>query len=243
MLLTITIPSSLTPDELLPFSASLSSMAVADSYLLDFRSVGHVEPFGMLFLAALIRQFVRSRRKIQGKECEISAKNFAGNTYASWMGLFKSFGLDHGNEPGAVSGSGTYIPLTRFTVRRIVGEARSEYVHHGEIIEGEARRIAHMLTRSDDGAITETLTYAVREIMRNIVEHGQASHIWYAAQYWPTKNKVEVPFLMRGLVYCHLLVVIHDFTSTLTRRLSSSHYSLVFLVYQKKSVGVVMVAG
>ena len=115
------------------------------------------------------------------------------------MGLFKSFGLDHGNEPGAAFGSGTYIPLTRFTVRRIVGEARSEYVHHGEVIEGEARRIAHMLTRSDDGAITETLTYAVREIMRNVVEHGQASHIWYAAQYWPTKNKVEVSILDEGV--------------------------------------------
>ena len=76
---------------------------------------------------------------------------------------------------------------------------RSEYVHHGEIIEGEARRIAYMLTRSDDGAITETLTYAVREIMRNVVEHGQASHIWYAAQYWPTKNKVEVSILDEGV--------------------------------------------
>lgn len=199
MELTITIPSRLTPDELLPFSTSLSATAVADSYLLDFRGVGHIEPFGMLLLAALIRQFVRSRRQLQGKDCKIRVANYANKSYASWMGLFKSFGLDHGNELGAASGSGTYIPLTRLTVSRIVGEARSDYVHHGEIIEGEARRIAQILTRDDDGAITETLTYAVREIMRNVVEHGKTSHIWYAAQYWPTKHRVEVSILDEGV--------------------------------------------
>lgn len=199
MVLTITIPSRLTPAELLPFSTQLRAAAAEESYLLDFRGVGHVEPFGMLFLAALIRQFVRSRRQLQGKNCEIRVANYADKTYASWMGLFKSFGLDHGNDPGEASGSGTYIPLTRLTVSRIIGEARDEYVHHGEVIESEARRIAHILTRDDDGDITKTLTYALREIMRNVVEHGETSHIWYAAQYWPTKSRVEVSILDEGV--------------------------------------------
>lgn len=199
MALNITIPSRLTPTELLPFSALLRTTAVEESYLLDFRGVGHAEPFGMLFLAALIRQFVRARRQAQGKDCEFRVANYADKTYASWMGLFKSFGLDHGNGPGEASGSGTYIPLTRLTVSRIVGEARNEYVHHGEVIEGEARRIAHILTRNASGDLTETLTYAVREIMRNVVEHGETSHIWYAAQYWPTKSRVEVSILDEGI--------------------------------------------
>jgi len=199
MALTITIPNQLTPTELLPFSVQLRTAAIEESYLLDFRGVGHVEPFGMLFLAALIRQFVRSRRQTQGKDCEIRVANYADKTYASWMGLFKSFGLNHGNDPGEASGSGTYIPLTRRTVSRIVSEARDEYVHHGEVIEAEARRIAHILTRNDNGDITETLTYAVREIMRNVVERGETSHIWYAAQCWPTKNRVEVSILDEGI--------------------------------------------
>jgi len=199
MMLTITIPSRLTPDELLPFSRQLRTAAIEESYLLDFRGVGHVEPFGMLFLAALIRQFVRTRRHLQGKDCKIRVANYADKKYASWMGLFKSFGLDHGKEPGEASGSGTYIPLTRLVVSRIIGEARDEYVHHGEVIEKEAGRIASILTRNDGGDITETLTYAVREIMRNVVEHGEASHIWYAAQYWPTQNRVEVSILDEGI--------------------------------------------
>jgi hypothetical protein len=35
--------------------------------------------------------------------------------------------------------------------------------------------------------------------MRNVVEHGKASHIWYAAQYWPTRNRVEVAILDEGV--------------------------------------------
>jgi hypothetical protein len=197
--LIIQIPNSLSPDTLLPFSKELAEKPVADSYLFDFQLVGNTEPFGMLFLAALIRQFVRARRETQGRECPIRVTNYAGKSYASWMGLFKSFGLDHGNEPGAASGSGTYIPLTRLTVSRIIGDARSEYVHHGEIIEAESLRIARILTRNDVGPITETLTYAIREIMRNVVEHGETGHIWYAAQYWPTKSKVEISILDEGV--------------------------------------------
>lgn len=199
MTITITVPNQLTPNELLPFSISLNTAPVADNYILDFRNVGHVEPFGMLFLSALIRQFVKDRRQAQGKTCVISVSNYADKKYASWMGLFKSFGLDHGNAPGGAAGSSTYIPLTRLTVNRIVSEARTEYVHHGEIIEEEAHRIANLLTRKNEGAITETLTYAIREIMRNVVEHGQTSHIWYAAQFWPTKSRVEVSILDEGV--------------------------------------------
>jgi len=196
---TILIPSSLSPDTLLPFSIELKNAEIADSYLFNFQHLGNTEPFGMLFLAAIIRQFVKARRDTQGRDCAISVSNYMGKSYASWMGLFKSFGLDHGNEPGAAPGSGTYIPLTRLLVKRITGDARSEYVHHGEIIEKEAKRIAELLTRNNDGAITETLTYAIREIMRNVIEHGEASHIWYAAQYWPSKNKVEISILDEGV--------------------------------------------
>ncbi|MBF0185950.1 MAG: hypothetical protein HQM06_16395 [Magnetococcales bacterium] len=202
MIRDILVPSRLTPYDLLPFSIRLNSVQISDEYLLDFRNIGHVEPFGMLFLSALIRQFNRVRKQEQGRTFKINAINFEDKSYASWMGLFKSFGLDYGNEPGAASGSSTYIPLTRITVSRIMEKARDDFVHHGEVIEEEARKIANLLTRSDKGPITDVLSYAIREIMRNVIEHGQANCIWYAAQYWPTKNKVEVAILDEG---CGLL--------------------------------------
>lgn len=155
----------------------------------------------MLYLSALIRQFARRGREQHGRSFRLAARNFSGKAkdYASWMGFFKSFGLDHGNEPGEASGSNTYIPLTRLAINRIRSKARDEYVHHGEVVERESERIAGVLTRHSNCDVMETLTYAIREIMRNVVEHGDASHLWYAAQYWPSKHKVEIGILDEGV--------------------------------------------
>ena len=51
---TITIPSSLTPNTLIPFSLVLNTHPDTPENCLDFKYLGHVEPFGMLFLSALI---------------------------------------------------------------------------------------------------------------------------------------------------------------------------------------------
>jgi len=195
----INVPSTLTPEFLIPFSVELSNVHIQDEYQFNFKNIGHVEPFGMLFLSALIRQFIKNRRDKQGRDLRISAVNYTQNEYASWMGFFKSFGLNHGNEPGEANGSSNYIPLTRLVVNKIKSEAHENFVHHGEIIEKESSRIATILTRQSDCELTETLTYAIREIMRNVVEHGRASHIWYAAQHWQTKNKVEISILDEGI--------------------------------------------
>lgn len=195
----ISIPERLTPETLFPFSRQLQEIPHHDGYLLDFERVGHVEPFGMLFLAALVRQFVRLRRRAQGGELSVKAANYRSKTYASWMGMFKSLGLEHGNEPGEARGSKRYIPLTRIIVRKLLSEARNEYIHHGEVVERESQRIAQVLTNNEADAVEETLTYAIREMMRNVVEHGMASHIWFAAQHWPTKRKVEIAILDEGI--------------------------------------------
>lgn len=199
MIQSIHIPESLTPESLLPFSVKLRDSPKEKNYVLNFRNVGHVEPFGMLFLAALIRQFVKARKNEQGKECRISVENYQDKSYPSFMGLFKSFGLNHGNAPGEACGSGTYIPLTRLPISRITREARDAFVHQAQIIDNEALKIARVLSRSEHGDLTDTLTYSIRELMRNVVEHGQTTHIWYAAQYWPSKNRVEVAILDEGV--------------------------------------------
>ena len=195
----IKIPESLTPESVIEFSKEIYKTPLDNDYLLDFSRLGHIEPFGMLMLSAVIRQFKNSRKLKQGNDIKFRAANFEGKSYASWMGLFKSFGLDHGNDVGQVSGNANYIPITRITSNRVVREASEKYVHHGEVIERESARLAQVLTRTGVGQITETLTYSIREIMRNVIEHSTASHIWIAAQYWPQRRIVEIAILDEGI--------------------------------------------
>ena len=114
------------------------------------------------------------------------------------MGFFKAFGLDFGNSPGEAAGSSTYIPLTIIEVDDLQDEAARTFSHVGDIIENKTSGIAKILTRQEEGDLVDTLTFSIREIMRNVVEHSQSDIIEYCAQYWPSKHLVEVAILDIG---------------------------------------------
>lgn len=197
---TIHIPTRLTAATVIPFSLEFNKYPTCPENRLDFSHLGHVEPFGMLFLAALIRQFRRKGKEAYGSKFRLAAINYEGHSYAQLMGFYNSFGMRLGKLPGEAAGSSTYIPLSWIRVNKVKSEAREGYVHHGEIIEQESSRIADILTRFSECDVADTLRFAIREIMRNVIEHGEgASHIWYAAQHWPTKKKVEIAILDEGV--------------------------------------------
>ncbi len=197
--ITIVIPGALTPENVLKFSKDIYETSLADVYIFDLAYVGHVEPFGMLYLSATLRQFMVERCAIAGHNPTFRAVNFNNNSYASFMGFYKSFGLDFGKAPGEAPGSSRYLPLSRLKVRLLESQAQEELVPVGEIIESETNRISRILTQRTNGDLLDTLTYSLREIFRNVVEHSQADHIWYAAQFWPTMHKVELAILDEGV--------------------------------------------
>jgi hypothetical protein len=115
------------------------------------------------------------------------------------MGFYKSVGADYGNEPGEAAGNSRYIPITRLRKSDLYSEARQRHSVVGEAIEAESHRIACVLTQEKTGDLVDTLTYSLREIFRNVVEHSGAEAVWYAAQYWPTKKRVEIGILDEGV--------------------------------------------
>jgi len=54
------------------------------------------------------------------------------------------------------------------------------------------------LTQSQAGDLVDTLTFSIREIIRNVVEHSEAPFAAICAQYWPTLHKVEVAIVDDG---------------------------------------------
>ena len=152
----------------------------------------------MLIGGALLRQFKRERMGSQGTP-EFRAIGYQKNSYASVMAFYKSFGLEYGWEPGEAAGNSRYIPITRLKTERFYTIAREGEGVVGLAVEAESQRIARVLTQKKAGDLVDTLTYSLREIFRNVVEHSGADCIWYAAQYWPTKNKVEIGILDEGV--------------------------------------------
>jgi len=154
----------------------------------------HVEPFSIAFVSIELRRFAESRPNVN-----VEFQNCDSATYAALMGFFKAAGADCGNNPGQARGNSNYIPLTILNVSDIEREAANSYEPIGNVIERESEKLAKMLTRVESGELVDTLTYSLREIMRNVVEHSQSNVLEFCAQYWPTKHKVEMAVVDSGM--------------------------------------------
>ncbi|QPZ92318.1 ATP-binding protein [Thioclava electrotropha] len=125
--------------------------------------------------------------------------NYEHHGYAANLGFFKSFGLNHGKEPGEAAGSSRYIPIRDLNVAQIKDEAVDRFLEVGDVIEERAAELAKILTQDEAGDLQDTLTYSIREIMRNVVEHSKSENIHVCAQYWPSRHEVEVGIVDDGI--------------------------------------------
>lgn len=184
----IVLPQSLSLTNIIRFSNEMFQCPRADVYEFDFGNMRWFPPFSMVYLAAQINRFRQERAG-----AEWVASNYQTHTYAAHMGFFQSFELPHGNLAGEALGSSTYIPLTEICRAELVGEG----VPAGEIIDQHSQRLAAMLTREEESEVFKTLQYSIREILRNSIEHSGADKVIMCAQYWPSREMVEV-----GIVDC-----------------------------------------
>ncbi len=187
------IPQNLSLKNAINFCNRLWKLEEDENYEFDFQNLQLVEPFTMAYVANELKRFSLTK-----SESKCTAINFEHHSYAAHMGFFRAFGLEHGKEPGEASGSSTYIPLTILQVANIKKEAMLGGEHIGDVLEEKSKKIAKILTRQESGDLVDTLTFSIREIMRNVVEHSKSEIIEYCAQYWPTKHLVEVAVLDTG---------------------------------------------
>jgi hypothetical protein len=181
------VPGWDDPNRFLEFGGELSRLQVAENYEFDFQNVSFVTPGWLLVVGEALRAFRDARAK--SKRRVINYKHLG---YAAHVGFFKYFGMSYGLAPSEAGGSTTYVPITETNVADIKEEAFTGFLHPGQIVEDNARRLARLLTRQEDGAVVDTLTYSIREIVRNVVEHSDSPSYTFAAQYWPVQNSAEL---------------------------------------------------
>ena len=191
---TIRVPETLTAFTVFPFCKLLQQQKPTEELVFDFSKTTTVEPFGMLIVASEIQRCVAAH-----PEAKFTCKNYQHMTYAAHMGFFKSFGLDFGRSPGEAAGNRNYLPLTFFRSTELKKSAI--YAGHdvGDEVEAHSKRLTQTLVGESDGEIFETLSYSIREIMRNVVEHASVDQFGVCAQYWPTKGRAEVAIVDRGI--------------------------------------------
>lgn len=174
-------------------SRQLEHLPKADCIELDFSSLKWVEPFPMLYVAAAIRRTVRQNRGIRFR-----ARGAAANSYAAYMGLFRSIGLARGPALGVVGDHETHLPIDHLDLASLRTEADERSTAVGALVEQRSKNIARTLLQQNHGKLWQTIQYAIREIMRNAAEHSLSSELYYCGQFWPEKGLAEVAILDEG---------------------------------------------
>lgn len=187
-------PSCCSIDAILEFCADLDSSSSEDELIINFSDMGRVEPFSMLFVARRLRTF-----EVENRNVKVLYKNFETKSYVGHMGFFKAFGLDFGKNPGEATGNNTYLPVTILRTQSIRDEANKEYKSEQDIIETKSEELANILSQQKNGNLVDVLTFSIREIVRNVVEHSGSKQVAYCAQYWPAYHKVEIAILDAGI--------------------------------------------
>lgn len=189
----IQVPNRLTFETASKFGCELLNVPLThEEYILDFRGVGRVEPFALIYLGS---EFQRFHKRLGGRKLKV--RNHDHMSYADHMGFFRSFGVEGAKQQKA-SGSNRYIPIKIKSVEKLTERAFDEGKEVGDVIEDSCEELAAMLARKDAGDLYDTLVYSFREIMRNVVEHSNAEQFAFCAQYWPSYSKVEAAIIDRG---------------------------------------------
>ena len=191
---TVKFPSNCNQKEIFNFCSEVESHAGVKELLIDFSSMGRVEPFSMVYVAKHIRDFNRSN---QGTT--VRCTGHQNKEYAANMAFFRAFGLKHGREPNCKDGNERFVPFTILRMQTIVDEASKEWKVAQDVIERRSEHVAKILSREDRGNLVDALTFSIREIMRNVLEHSQSRSIEYCAQFWPTYSKVEIAIIDNGI--------------------------------------------
>lgn len=182
----IVFPRKLNLKTLIQFKYTLNLFSSNEVVGIDFSDAKWATPFYLLMASSAINEFKANSGST------LKALGYEHLTYFAHVGFFYSFGLPYGNKPGEADGKGEYLPITVIDVEQVKQEARNRDLEVGQVMEEHAKKLAKVLSRFEVGDLYDFLTYSMREMLRNIVEHSDSKKIAFSAQYYKKKRRVEV---------------------------------------------------
>jgi len=204
MQFTLQLPAKLDEAGAIELLARLFENADAKKFVLDFSTLQFALPLGTLLLGSELRRFFSS----EFRSFEVNGIDTVGrpaHSYLAHIGFFKGVGLPIGKQPGQATGSTTYMPIRVLSKRELESSKYytdeysilTERARLGKSIHKEALRLASLVTGDPHPLINEQIAYCLREVIRNVFEHGQIDQCIIYAQRMPS-GYVEAAIVDRG---------------------------------------------
>lgn len=194
----IHLPRRFDRDELAPLFAALDAAIDEPTVCVDFSTLTYSYPTAMLVAGSKLRKWVeyRSNQGYHSVRQGIDASKTV-HSYLMHLGFFDFIHMDEGNRVGEARGSTRYLPITRITIPPYDPDVTTVAEWHG-LIMSQSRRLAGVLAGShDDSEELRTYAYSIREIIRNVFEHSQATECYICGQRW-FNRQAEIAIIDEG---------------------------------------------
>lgn len=184
----VDFPISMALPELFHFVRELDFYSQHDRVIIELPERIFMPPFAQVLLASKIK-YMRQRCP----DLSIIFNGWENYGYLSHMGFFDMCGFEHGRKVGEAAGSTNYLPITEVHRASFYETKLDEYEELPDLIQRHVDRISEILARdrSANTNMFDILSYSIREMFRNVFEHGETDRLYFCAQYWPRSNKVE----------------------------------------------------
>lgn len=195
---TIALPKSLNRQGAVEFVRELGKTPEDNEYMFDFGPLSWAEPLGLLYAGGAIRRFLIERlNRATFRYSNVGLNDCHG--YCAHVGFFRAFFIKYGNEPGAASGSTTYLPITKVVVADLKAEAHDRGEALSDAVHARGVALARVLAQGRSRELEGALAFSFREIIRNAAEHSDSELLWYCGQYWPTRRIATIAILDEGI--------------------------------------------
>lgn len=208
----IFLPPQLKGNDIFNFTSVMWGLKDHPDLILDFSQLRFVYPFGTLVLMSEIRSFTHERGTKSLPDLQIRGINRGSNSahsYLAHIGFFTGAniklldGTPIGKGPGQAKGSSSYIPITYVNAADLLRQSeelkqeRGVVKPIGHFIVKESDRLAALITQQNKSSINDPVSYCLREIIRNVFEHGEATRCAVSGQ--KIGDEIEIAVVDRGV--------------------------------------------
>lgn len=193
--LKIYVPSGRDGAVVARFSAEIAAMDHRPKVDFSFRDVDFVTPGWMLLIVRALRSY---RDERPGTQCKVVDATSNAMTYAGHAGFFDALGVQWGRGVGEAPDSSTFLPITLRKIHDLFADQPFTRPA-GDIVQEDAERLSAILAQGRESTLFDTLSYAIREIIRNVVEHSKAAEFLIAAQCWIASGTAEIAIADAGI--------------------------------------------
>lgn len=166
---------------------------------ITFKHLEFIEPAGAVVFLSTMDKIIEENIAFDIEPIDQYKRNSA-ISYGETMGIFQQIGIS--DAPSHTSGA-TYIAPIKIKLeelrRRLNTNGKTIEQYYEEVSERIVRKALDLLELDLSQDVEELFIYVVREMIRNIFDHSDTTHYYYALQSYKYKACVEIVIADAGV--------------------------------------------